>query len=209
MTPGSRLALSALPAAIITLLLVAFMQSLIAERPDRGAAATGTHGIRFGTVELPKPPVPPEPVTIEPPPSKPSPPDAHGIRENIRGSHSVSFGAPDAPPLPPFVLPDPRSSSPLGYGAAPGSGLMPVTRVAPIYPTEAVVAGIEGWVEVEFTVRIDGSTADVRILDAQPRNVFNRSAVAAVQRWRFRPPVVDGVPREARTRQRIDFVLPD
>jgi periplasmic protein TonB len=208
MTPGLRLALSALPAALVTLALMGFMQFLIAERPGGGTGASTDSGIRFGTVELPKPTPPPTPQTIEKPDPKPMPPDASGIRGQFKGTRAVPRGNPEPVPMPPLGPPV-FSRTPPGVGSSMGDGLIPRSMISPAYPVDAAMRGIEGWVEVEFLVRLDGTTSEIRIVGAEPRNVFNAAAIAAVQRWSFQPPTVGGTPQPIRTQQRISFVLTD
>ena len=66
-------------------------------------------------------------------------------------------------------------------------------QVAPAYPRGAQSKGMQGWVEIEFTVTEEG---DVR--DAKPRNssasIFEGTAISAINRWRFEPVVEDGRP---------------
>jgi periplasmic protein TonB len=209
MSPGLRLALSAPPAAIVTLALMGFMQFLIAERPGSDVGASSDSGIRFGTVEIPKPPPPPTPTTIQKVEPKPMPPDAPGFKGPATGTRVVPSGNPDAPTMPTLRPPDFRSHATPGFVPGMGDGLIPVSMISPAYPVDAAMRGIEGWVEVEFTVRIDGSTGDVRIVGAEPRKVFDSAAIAAVQRWRFQAPTVDGAAQTIRTQQRITFVLTD
>jgi protein TonB len=85
--------------------------------------------------------------------------------------------------------------------------VVPLTRIAPQYPRKAARKGIEGWVKVEFTVRQDGSVADAVVIDAEPRRIFNRAAIRAILRWKFRPKQVDGKPVEQRASQVISFTL--
>ena len=65
--------------------------------------------------------------------------------------------------------------------------LIPVTRIAPEYPRKAALKKIEGWVKLEFTVQGDGSVTDIKIIDSKPRRVFNRAAIKAISKWKFKP----------------------
>lgn len=85
--------------------------------------------------------------------------------------------------------------------------VIPVVRIPPQWPREALLEGIEGWVEVEFTVLADGSVTDARVVESEPRRVFDRSALRAILRWKFKPRIVDGQPVSRRATQRIDFEL--
>ena len=57
------------------------------------------------------------------------------------------------------------------------SGGSPLVRINPQYPPKAAMQGVEGWVRLQFNISPIGSVIAVRVLDAQPRNVFNKSAV--------------------------------
>ena len=74
--------------------------------------------------------------------------------------------------------------------------MFPLNSIVPRYPTVAANEGIEGWVQVRFTVSADGSVAgsSVSIVDSQPAEVFNNSALAAAKQFLFSPRIVDGQP---------------
>lgn len=102
-------------------------------------------------------------------------------------------------------LPDVRTDL---SGFAVGDGGTPLVRVSPIYPIRAANRGIEGWVEIEFTIERDGGVILARVVDAEPSAIFNRSALRAVSQWRYRPPTQDGRPvRRDGVRVVIEFQL--
>lgn len=80
----------------------------------------------------------------------------------------------------------------------------PTRRVPPEYPARAQRRGLEGYVEVRFTILPDGSVdADsLRVIEAQPRHTFERAAIQAISRWQFSEAA--GL-RQAR--QRLEFRL--
>ncbi|HEV2538444.1 MAG TPA: energy transducer TonB [Frateuria sp.] len=82
-----------------------------------------------------------------------------------------------------------------------------IRTVQPRYPTQARRANQEGWVVVSYNVDTDGNVNGVKVLDAQPRHLFDREAVDAVERWKFKPATRNGVPVEANRQQRIVFKL--
>ena len=95
-----------------------------------------------------------------------------------------------------------------GFSAADGEYL-PIVRVAPQYPSRAAENGIEGWVLVEFTVTAEGTAADVIVVESS-HQMFERNAVKAAERFKFKPRVVDGEPIESLgVRNRIEFKLED
>ena len=54
--------------------------------------------------------------------------------------------------------------------------------VAPRYPRAAQRRGESGWVDVVFTVGLDGSVTDVEVSGSQPEGMFEKSAVRAVEK---------------------------
>lgn len=75
----------------------------------------------------------------------------------------------------------------------------------PVYPPRALRNGIEGWVELEFTVTEAGAVGDILVLDSRPAGVFERAAIEAVASWRFRPRAVNGRPVQQRSAITIRF----
>lgn len=85
---------------------------------------------------------------------------------------------------------------------------IPVLTAAPDYPDSAARKGLEGYVIIEYTVDEKGSVQDPHVIFAEPMRVFDRAALKAVQRYKYKPRVVDGraVPVHG-VRQRITFEL--
>jgi TonB family protein len=89
----------------------------------------------------------------------------------------------------------------------PAASLKRLREVAPAYPREAQRSGTEGWVDVEFTIAANGTTQDLVVRNSQPSDVFDKSALDSVSRWRFNPVTRDGVPVPQRASLRVKFVL--
>jgi protein TonB len=83
----------------------------------------------------------------------------------------------------------------------------PVARLNPIYPSQARMRSMEGFVVVEFIVRPDGSVSDIDVTESQPGDLFTDAAVRAVSRWRFTPGSKQGQAVSTRVRQKITFSL--
>ena len=84
-----------------------------------------------------------------------------------------------------------------GFGLSPSDGeYLPIVKVQPIYPRRALSRGIEGYVIVQFTVTKQGTTKDIKIVESKPPGVFDRSAVQAAAKFKYKPRVVDGQPIE-------------
>ena len=81
-----------------------------------------------------------------------------------------------------------------GFGMAGGTDtdVLPLVRIPPDYPPRALSRGIEGWVRVQFTISTNGSVKDAVVVAADPQNVFDAAALAAIARWRYNPRIVNG-----------------
>jgi TonB family protein len=67
-------------------------------------------------------------------------------------------------------------------------------------------AGVHnGSVDLDFTVRADGSTADIMVKHAQPGGLYEDAAVQTVRQWRYAPVVRDGHPVDQRVSLRLHF----
>jgi len=89
--------------------------------------------------------------------------------------------APAAPrPVPTAVAPPSPSAA-----ATADAGLQPLIAGMPEYPAAAEARGIRGYAEVEFTVNSAGGVENPRVVAAEPSNVFDSAALAAVARRRY------------------------
>jgi protein TonB len=87
-------------------------------------------------------------------------------------------------------------SAPLGSAGVhiPGAGsdaqgfveVVPYNTRRPNVPEVAWKNKVNGWVLVAFSVTPDGDTRDVRVLDANPRGVYEEKVIAAVEDWQYR-----------------------
>lgn len=75
----------------------------------------------------------------------------------------------------------------------PEQEVMPLNDVRPEYPYRARQQGIEGHIKLAFTINAAGRVENIRVLEASPRNIFDREARRAAARWRFAPRVENGV----------------
>ena len=87
----------------------------------------------------------------------------------------------------------------------PESQLQRQHFVQPVYPPDALANGLGGSVELEFTVTPAGAVTDIKVQAAEPRGVFEQTAIAALSHSRYRPVERDGVPIAQRARIRLRF----
>lgn len=105
-----------------------------------------------------------------------------------------------------------RFSGPLLGGVTMGAGkvsssVIPLVRIPPRYPMRAARRKIEGWVKVEFTITENGTVKDAVVVDAQPADIFNRAALQAIAKWKFKAKIIDGEAFEQRAIQVLQFKL--
>jgi protein TonB len=98
-------------------------------------------------------------------------------------------------------MPKPRQE------VVPAGDLTVVKSVQPIYPRQAQLNRVEGWVELDFTVTTSGGVKDIAVHRAAPTGVFDDSAIRALAQWRYKPVERDAKPTPQRARIRIRFTL--
>lgn len=87
------------------------------------------------------------------------------------------------------------------------NSLMPISRLPPQYPMQALSRGIEGWVEIVFRIDARGMVEDPAVVNADPEGVFEDAALRAVGRWRFNPPAETALGRGRLAKIRVEFIL--
>jgi protein TonB len=190
-------------AIVIVTILVAILITLIktSEMPIAdGNALTQVNFIR----ERKDPDLELETFTPEPPPVPSEPPPPAKLQVDTMDPMGQNFEIAQQP-----VMDDFSFEPGLGMGVGEGDGeYLPIYRVPPQYPRQALFDRTEGWVVVEFTIGTEGQVKNARVIKAQPRGVFEQAALQAVQRFRFKPRNVAGMPVEVHgVQNRIRFKL--
>jgi protein TonB len=148
----------------------------------------------------------------EPPPPKTAAPASPSVKmPGIAKSKLPAYNSTLSMSVPAAVGESFNLNSPFlgkpGQGGSANQEIVPLVRVPPIYPRRAAIKGIEGWVKVEFTVLETGDVANVTVLSAKPRRIFDRAAINAISSWKFRPKISNGKPVKERATQIITFKL--
>jgi TonB family protein len=97
------------------------------------------------------------------------------------------------------------SSAPTAPAVVPESTLQQTYFVPPVYPPQALAAGVSGSVDLEFTVTPEGVVRDIEVKASEPHGVFEQAAVDSVSHSRYRPVERDGVAIAQRARIRLQF----
>lgn len=77
-------------------------------------------------------------------------------------------------------------------GGGSDRDIVPLVRVDPDYPPRAKQQGIEGYVDIQFTISPVGTVQDAVVVRSKPAYVFDRSALRAVRKWKYNPKIEDG-----------------
>jgi protein TonB len=95
-------------------------------------------------------------------------------------------------PSPGSALANLKAARPL-----PAGELKRTRYVPPEYPKDALKRDIGGEVRVRFTLDADGKVKSAEVVNSSPADVFDRAALDAVRRWRFKPLAADNPDFEA------------
>jgi protein TonB len=114
---------------------------------------------------------------------------------------SIITGAAAAPPPPPPQATTPKRIR-VGGQVEAAKGIFQPT---PEYPPLAKMARIQGMVRLEAIISRDGTIQDLKVLSGHPLLV--KSALEAVQRWRYQPTLLNGEPVEVITEIDVNFTL--
>ena len=125
-------------------------------------------------------------------PEKPPPPPETPPETPPQDMDNIDPTAPTITIAAPTVNTDTSLSGPDGMNIAEGDYL-PIVRVAPVYPARALSRGLEGYVDLEFTVTPTG-TVENPIVSYSTSSLFERAAIRAVLKFKYKPRVVDGQP---------------
>jgi TonB family protein len=82
-----------------------------------------------------------------------------------------------------------------------------VKNVLPIYPERMRDAGLEGIVQVEAIISVNGGVTSARVVSASVHPDFAIAAIDAVRQWQFEPTLLNGRPVEVVMTVSIDFGL--
>ncbi len=145
---------------------------------------------------------------VEPPPPETQPPQIPELKLALTKptimAPSIVLSLPD------LVMSDMAFDGPyIGkvHQGPPDRDFMVLSRIPPHYPVRAQRRGIEGWVKVAFIITEQGSVKDAVVVEAKPKRIFDRAALRAILRWKFKPRIIDGKPIAVQANQVIEFLL--
>lgn len=195
-------------AAFITVVLYLLMHLMISQSSSVNTDSDNIT-IDFTKVKVPddvqqrKRVVPKKP----PPPKEPPPPPKMNVQQNQQVVNNMPTL--NVPNLDLGVGGDGPFLGAVGQvNMSEEGGVIPIVRIAPQYPRKALMAKIEGWVKVKFTISPSGTVTNPEVVDAKPRRIFDREAIRAILKFKFKPKIVNGQGVEQVATQVIEFELP-
>ena len=192
-----RYAFSIVIGVVVTLSLLFLMQVLIATGKQALTKPRDRAKLEFVRVKRNES-LNTEDFTPEKPPKPPETPP--------QDMDNVDPMAPTINVAPPTVASETSIGGPGGMNIAEGDYL-PIVRVAPVYPARALSRGLEGYVDMSFTVTTTGTVKDPVVVFSTS-SLFERAAIRAVLKFKYKPRVVDGVPVEVpNVKTRITFKI--
>ncbi|NCF79538.1 MAG: TonB family protein [Alphaproteobacteria bacterium] len=180
----ARFLTSAALAVVTTMVLFLTMKVLVTGQDYEIADAQETIGIDFVRVERDE-----------------------DVNTKDRALKRPSQEKPDEPPPPPKLTQAQRPNmdkasmsadmsqfglSGMNLNAPVDGDTLAIVRVLPRYPNRALSRGIEGWVLLEFTIDQLGQAVDLVVIEADPKGMFDRAALSAIKKWKYRPKMQDG-----------------
>jgi protein TonB len=121
-----------------------------------------------------------------------------GVLGGVIGGVLSSTAAPPPPP------PKPTAPKRIRVGGQVESAKL-IFQPRPEYPPLAKMARIQGSVRLEAVISKDGTIQDLKVMSGHPLLV--KSALEAVQRWRYQPTLLNGEPVEVVTEIDVNFTL--
>ena len=83
---------------------------------------------------------------------------------------------------------------------------MLLSQTPPVYPPEAMQAGISGVVSLAVVIGKDGKVYNIQVQGGPPQLVL--AAIQSVKQWVYRPTFLNGDPVEVATMVDVNFTLP-
>lgn len=142
----------------------------------------------------------------EPPkPKKPQLPDTSVSQQNV-AMQQVPFNMPDVATDLSLSNQSFLGDAVVGMGFG-DSDVIPLVRMNPVYPSKAKSRKLEGYVTARLKINPEGTVDDVEVIEAKPRGVFEREAIRALYKYKFKPKMDGGKPVAQTATQTIEFSL--
>ena len=171
--------------AVVTVILLYIMQAVIAIDKNPLNEAPKIRIMEFVRLIEDVPPELRQNEITPPPPVEDLPPETPKVQMNTDGMGTElsdwDFETPDL------------GLNEMGSGNWGQDGdYMPWFKPEPEYPTRLAQRGITGYVIVQFDVTKEGTVENPVVIEAKPPSVFDRSALRAAVKFKYKPKILNG-----------------
>lgn len=135
---------------------------------------------------------------------------ASGMGDAAEAARAARRAPPPAQIQTPAQAPAPQADAgdtPEPRASAPGREPVPVRKVQPDYPGDALRNNETGKVVVRIEVGADGTPEEVSIARSSRSRSLDRAALEAARKWRFRPAQDDGGAPQGAVEVPFEFTL--
>lgn len=140
----------------------------------------------------------------EPPKPKKPPMPPQQVAQQNTPMKQIAMRMPDVIPDLSMANKSLLGDAQIGMGFGDGD-VIPLVRMPAQYPSKAKRRNIEGFVKARLQVNEKGTVDSVEIVEAKPKGVFERSAIRALYKYKFKPQMIDGKPQPQAVTQTLEY----
>ena len=74
----------------------------------------------------------------------------------------------------------------MNMGFLDANSLQTLRKINPRYPRRAKIKKLSGFTKLVFTISKEGNVSNIRILDSNPKGIFEKASIKAIKRWKFK-----------------------
>jgi protein TonB len=80
-----------------------------------------------------------------------------------------------------------------------------IVHISPKYPKKAAEEKVEGWVKMSAVITENGKVTDIKVLDSQPKGIFEKEAKRAFSKWFYKPALLNGKTVKVYREETVEF----
>ena len=130
--------------------------------------------------------------------------EAVGVNTGTPDFGTLGVNTGTATPAPPPVITPPRPQGPQRVGGAIRAPVR-INYVVPVYPQIAQQARVQGVVQIDATIGIDGLVKEAHVVSGSP--LLADAALSAVRQWRYTPTTLNNQPIAVIMTVNVTFTL--
>lgn len=201
-----KLLLAFLAAALVTTSIFALMESMVSSDADFDRIAQNQTVIDFVRIKQDSDAQLKERQKKEPPKPKKPPVPQESVADTSTQMKQLQINMPKISPDLSLANKNLLGDAQVGMGFGDGD-VIPLVRMPAQYPSKAKRRNIEGFVKARLEINAEGTVDSVEIIDSDPKGIFERAAIRALYKYKFKPKMVDGQPQAQTATQTLEFNL--